>query len=133
MSTEFQHDVRGVLGGDQEIGEGVCLLERAARTNYVVAAMSASARYGFKGSFPGFYSLHLHSLWYLACEKAHVQARGKNSTASIFLLKPVSESEQGMLLPELLTKGDTLVIVDSCMYASSLSAVSRVLSVHLSL
>jgi len=65
----------GTLSDQPENREGIRLLGRAAKRNYVVAAMPALAHHGFERWLPGFRSLYLDRLKYLAFSKSQVQAR----------------------------------------------------------
>lgn len=64
----------GTLGDKPENREGIHLLGRAAKRNYVVAAMPALAN-GFEKWLPGFRRLYLDRQKYLAFGKAQVMAR----------------------------------------------------------
>lgn len=112
----------GTLGDQPQNREGIRLLGRAAKRNYVVAAMPVLAQHGLEKWLPGFRSLYLDRLKYLAFGKAQVQARtkengfgetGRRDIFSFLLHAKDPETGEGFPLPELWMEGNTLIVAGS--------------------
>ncbi|KAK4544631.1 hypothetical protein LTR36_004203 [Oleoguttula mirabilis] len=122
----------GTLGDKPENREGIRLLGRAAKRNYVVAAMPALAKHGFEKWLPGFRSLYLDRLKYLAFGKAQVQARtkdhcfgetGRRDIFSFLLHAKDPESGEGFPMPELWMEGNTLIVAGSDTSSTTMSTI----------
>ncbi|KAK5121604.1 hypothetical protein LTR85_004776 [Meristemomyces frigidus] len=122
----------GTLGDKPENREAIRLLGRAAKRNYVVAAMPALARHGFEKWLPGFRSLYLDRLKYLAFGKAQVQTRtkengfgetGRRDIFSFLLHAKDPETGEGFPMPELWMEGNTLIVAGSDTSSTTMSAI----------
>lgn len=116
----------GTLGEKPENRRGIFLLGRAARRNYVVAAMPALLYTGLERYLPLLRGLYQDRCQYLAFGKKQVMERtqekgfGQPSTESArrdifsFLLHAKDpESGEGMPMPELWMEGNTLIVAGS--------------------
>lgn len=113
----------GTLGDKPENREGIHLLTRAAKRNYVVAAMPDLAYYGIEKWLPGFRGLYLDRLKYLAFGKAQLVARqardakgsddGRKDIFGFLLRAKDPETGLETPLPELYMEANTLIVAGS--------------------
>lgn len=119
----------GTLGEKPENREGIYLLGRAARRNYVVAAMPALLYTGLEKYLPILRRLFLDRCKYLAFGKKQVMERtkdggfgqpgspsmetGRRDIFSFLLHAKDPESGEGMPMPELWMEGNTLIVAGS--------------------
>lgn len=114
----------GTLGEQPENRRGIYLLGRAARRNYVVAAMPALITTGLEKVLPLLRGLYLDRCQYLAFGKKQVMdkiARNKASPTesarrdifSFLLHAKDPQSGEGMPMPELCMEGNTLIVAGS--------------------
>lgn len=117
----------GTLGERPENRQGIYLLGRAARRNYVVAAMPTLLYIGLEKYLPPLRGLFQDRSKYLAFGKKQVMERTKENASSgsphgntgrkdifSFLLHAKDpESGEGMPMPELWMEGNTLIVAGS--------------------
>ncbi|KAK3113993.1 hypothetical protein LTR53_008130 [Teratosphaeriaceae sp. CCFEE 6253] len=120
----------GTLGDKPENRRGIWLLGRAAKRNYVIAAMPALAR--LEMYLPFLRSLYLDRRNYLAFGKAQVIARtevngsgetGRRDIFSFLLHAKDPETGSGFPMPELFMEGNTLIVAGSDTSSTTMSAV----------
>ncbi|TKA72850.1 hypothetical protein B0A55_07699 [Friedmanniomyces simplex] len=122
----------GTLGDKPENRQGVWLLGRAAKRNYVVAAMPVLAQRGLERWLPCLRSLYLDRCRYLAFGKAQVMARmkengfgesGRRDIFSFLLHAKDPETGTGFPMPELWMEGNTLIVAGSDTSSTTMSAI----------
>ncbi|KAK0365469.1 hypothetical protein LTR91_005959 [Friedmanniomyces endolithicus] len=122
----------GTLGDKPENREGIRLLGRAAKRNYVVGAMPILAQRGLEKWLPFLRSRYLDRCKCLAFGKAQVLARtkengfGESSRRDIFsylLHAKDPETGTGFPMPELWMEGNTLIVAGSDTSSTTMSAV----------
>ncbi|KAK1811093.1 hypothetical protein LTR12_014525 [Friedmanniomyces endolithicus] len=122
----------GTLGDKPENREGIRLLGRAAKRNYVVGAMPLLAQRGLEKWLPFLRSLYLDRCKYLAFGKAQVLARtkeigfgesGRRGIFSYLLHAKDPETGTGFPMPELWMEGNTLIVAGSDTSSTTMSAV----------
>ncbi|KAK0348013.1 hypothetical protein LTR59_000496 [Friedmanniomyces endolithicus] len=122
----------GTLGDKPENREGIRLLGRAAKRNYVVGAMPLLAQRGLEKWLPFLGSLYLDRCKYLAFGKAQVLARtkengfgesGRRDIFSYLLYAKDPETGTGFPMPELWMEGNTLIVAGSDTSSTTMSAV----------
>ncbi|CAK3811186.1 P450 monooxygenase [Lecanosticta acicola] len=125
----------GTLGEKPENRKGIFLLGRAARRNYVVAAMPALLYTGLEKFLPLLRGLYFDRCRYLAFGKAQVMGRttehakagpqmetGRKDIFSFLLHAKDPESGDGMPMPELWMEGNTLIVAGSDTTSTTLAA-----------
>ncbi|WPG97869.1 Hypothetical protein R9X50_00065100 [Acrodontium crateriforme] len=121
----------GTLGAHPENREGIRLLGRAAKRNYIVAAMPALITTGAEKWLPGLSSLYWDRLKYFAFGKAQVMARtkehakgdtGRKDIFSFLMRAKDPETGEGFPMPELWMEGNTLIVAGSDTTSTTLSA-----------
>ncbi|KAK1055152.1 hypothetical protein LTR74_015868 [Friedmanniomyces endolithicus] len=122
----------GTLGDKPENREGIRLLGRAAKRNYVVGAMPILAQRGLEKWLPFLRSLCLDRCKYLAFGKSQVLARtkengfgesGRRDIFSYLLHAKDPETGTGFPMPELWMEGNTLIVAGSDTSSTTMSAV----------
>ncbi|KAK4889667.1 hypothetical protein LTR27_011559 [Elasticomyces elasticus] len=122
------------LGGNLKNREGIRLLGRAAKRNYVVAAMPILAQRGLEKWLPFLRSLYLDRAKYLAFGKAQAMARmkengfGESGRRDIFSFllhakDPEGDTGEGFSKPELFMEANTLIVAGSDTSSTTMSAV----------
>ncbi|EME47424.1 hypothetical protein DOTSEDRAFT_123996 [Dothistroma septosporum NZE10] len=126
----------GTLGEKPENRQAIFLLGRAARRNYVVAAMPALLYTGLEKWVPLLRGLYLDRCKYLAFGKKQVMERtkeqgqngsplmetGRRDIFSFLLHAKDPESGEGMPMPELWMEGNTLIVAGSDTTSTTLAA-----------
>ncbi|TKA45830.1 hypothetical protein B0A54_03515 [Friedmanniomyces endolithicus] len=110
----------GTLGDKPENREGIRLLGRAAKRNYVVGAMPILAQRGLEKWLPFLRGLYLDRCKYLAFGKAQVLARTKENGTDT---PPDPETGTGFPMPELWMEGNTLIVAGSDTSSTTMSAI----------
>ncbi|KAF7194271.1 Cytochrome P450 monooxygenase [Pseudocercospora fuligena] len=128
----------GTLGEKPENRRGIFLLGRAARRNYVVAAMPALLYTGLEKWLPLLRGLFLDRCQYLAFGKKQVMERtkeqgfgqpgspsgetGRRDIFSFLMTAKDPETGEGMPMPELWMEGNTLIVAGSDTTSTTLAA-----------
>lgn len=122
----------GTLGERVENRRGIFLLGRAARRNYVVAAMPALLYTGLEKVLPILRGLYLDRCQYLAFGKKQVmdvmerqkrgEGKGRKDIFSFLLTAKDPETGEGMPMPELWMEGNTLIVAGSDTTSTTLAA-----------
>ncbi|KAI5358294.1 putative cytochrome P450 [Septoria linicola] len=122
----------GTLGERVENRRGIFLLGRAARRNYVVAAMPALLYTGLEKVLPILRGLYLDRCQYLAFGKKQVmevmerqkrgEGEGRKDIFSFLLTAKDPETGEGVPMPELWMEANTLIVAGSDTTSTTLAA-----------